>query len=61
MYSGTSAVSYAAALATQQIIQREKLVESAKIQGERLWKLWNGLVEIQKNLPNIIRDVRGPG
>lgn len=56
MYSG-SAVSYAAALVTQQVIQDEKLVENAKIQGERLW---NGLVEIQRNHP-IIRDVRGPG
>jgi acetylornithine aminotransferase/4-aminobutyrate aminotransferase len=57
MYSG-SAVSYAAALATQQVIQEENLVENAKIQGERLW---NGLMEIQKNHPSIIRDVRGPG
>lgn len=57
MYSG-SAVSYAAALATQQVIQEENLVQNAKIQGERLW---NGLVEIQKSHPRIIRQVRGPG
>ena len=38
--------------------QEVNLVETAKMQGERQW---NGLVEIQKNHPSIIRDVRGPG
>ena len=56
-YAG-NAVACAAAVATQKVIREEKLVENASLMGRRLW---DGLLEVQRQRPNIIRDVRGPG
>lgn len=56
-YSGHGP-SCAAALTTLQLILRNQLVSNASIQGE---KLINGLKDIQKKFPQVIKDVRGIG
>lgn len=56
-YAG-NAVSCAAAVATQQVIEEERLVENSKKMG---YKLWSGLCDLQHQYPDMIRDVRGPG
>jgi len=56
-YAG-NAVSCAAAIATQQVIQEEGLVQRSREQGA---KLKSGLLDIQQRYKDVIRDVRGPG
>ncbi len=56
-YGGGSAIASAAALATIQTIEEEKLVENAAKRGEQLR---DGLSELQSNFP-VIGDVRGLG
>ena len=56
-YGGGSAIASAAALATIQTIEEEKLVENAAKRGEQLRA---GLSELQSNFP-VIGDVRGLG
>lgn len=55
-YAG-NAVACAAALATQEVIQEEDLIQRSKIQGA---KLKQGLLDLKQKY-NVIRDVRGPG
>lgn len=56
-YGGGSAVAAAAALATIDVLQGEKLVENSAQMGERLLR---GLRELQRRFP-VIGDVRGRG
>jgi 4-aminobutyrate aminotransferase len=56
-YGGGSALASAAALATLQVIQEEKLVENADARGEQLM---GGLQKLQEQNP-VIGDVRGRG
>jgi len=56
-YAG-NAISCAAALATQQVIREEGLVENAQKMGKRLE---SGLKELQSKHSDMIRDVRGLG
>lgn len=56
-YAG-NAVACAAALATQKVIREEELVQRSRQQG---YKLWSGLLDLQKIYKDVIRDVRGPG
>jgi 4-aminobutyrate aminotransferase-like enzyme len=56
-YGGGSALASAAALATLQVIQEEKLVENADARGEQLM---GGLQKLQEQHP-VIGDVRGRG
>lgn len=55
-YAG-NAVATAAALATQQVIREEGLVQNASEMG---WYLTSRLKDLQTKFP-VIRDVRGPG
>lgn len=55
---GCTAVSAAAAVATLETIQEEKLLDNATARG---LQLINGLKSIQKDFPNHIIDVRGRG
>lgn len=56
-YGGGSAITAAAALATIDIIKKEKLAENAEARGEQLM---NGLKELQKTYP-VLGDIRGKG
>lgn len=56
-YAG-NAISCAAALATQQVIRDEGLLENSRQMGEYLQ---SGLKDLQSQYPNMIRDVRGLG
>jgi 4-aminobutyrate aminotransferase len=56
-YGGGSAVAAAAALATVQVLQEEKLVDNSAGRGEQLL---SGLRELQTKFP-VIGDVRGVG
>jgi 4-aminobutyrate aminotransferase len=55
---GCTAVSAAAAVATLETIQEEKLLDNATARGQQLM---NGLKSIQKDFPTHIIDVRGRG
>jgi 4-aminobutyrate aminotransferase len=56
-YAG-NAVSCAAALATQQVIRDEGLLQNSALMGSRLME---ALEQVQSRHPDIIRDVRGAG
>lgn len=55
-YAG-NVVACAAAVATQNVIRDEGLVERSRDRGK---KLWTGLLDLQDRY-DVIRDVRGPG
>lgn len=55
-YAG-NVVACAAAVATQNVIRDEGLVERSRDRGK---KLWAGLLDLQDRY-DVIRDVRGPG
>mmetsp|Transcript_12522 Transcript_12522/g.15725 ORF Transcript_12522/g.15725 Transcript_12522/m.15725 type:complete len:416 (+) Transcript_12522:164-1411(+) len=56
-YAG-NAVSCAAALATQKVIEEENLCDNSQRRGTQLTA---GLQQIRNRFPDLIRDVRGPG
>lgn len=55
---GATGVSCAAAIATIETIQQEKLIDNAAVRGEQLMQ---GLRKLQKKYPEHILDVRGRG